>query len=198
MVRTEGRNRTKPSRLVIYNRVDKAGSSTLQTLILRLKKNLTECVLNGDAECALSQEYSHRRSGQNPEFFQPMTAFFCGHEPFCRRFNSRPALQKALQNLELKYSVVGVLETFRKSLSVFEAFVPEYFKNIGKLYDKARDKKVNQNPNHAQPPAAVRDILARRMTSDIELYMFAKQRLHLQFKRIRPRPQRRLTGSTAV
>ena len=282
LVWTRGENRTRRSRLVIYNRVDKCGSSTLQALFSRLslktgafkkyaskiywnrylnkssqeelvqflvkksnkfplvfdrhvsyiefarmntsrpiyinlvrdpvdrfislfyflrssrrkrnrnyytepiwlEKNLTACVLDGDPECDMRTEYRNHRPGGDAEFLQPMTAFFCGHEPTCREFNSRRALQKALYNLEQKYAVVGVLEEFKRSLQVLESFVPQYFRHIVSTYGTQKRKKINQNRGRPETPTAVQEALASRLSADIELYRFAKQRLYLQYKRI--------------
>ena len=45
-------------------------------------------------------------------------------------------------------------------------------------------KKINQNRGRPETPTAVQETLASRLSADIELYKFAKQRLYLQYKRI--------------
>ncbi|XP_043219557.1 heparan sulfate 2-O-sulfotransferase pipe-like isoform X2 [Amphibalanus amphitrite] len=144
-------------------------------------KSLNECVISGDPECAMTDTYLHKGPKGN-EVFHPMTSFFCGHEPVCREFNNRVALQRALENLEKKYAVVGILETLDRSLQVFQAFVPMYFRNAVKLFGKS---PLKSNTNQHEPAtAAVEEELASRLWADIELYRFAEQRLYLQYRSI--------------
>ncbi|XP_043193670.1 heparan sulfate 2-O-sulfotransferase pipe-like [Amphibalanus amphitrite] len=144
-------------------------------------KNLNECVMSGDPECAMTDTYHHEGPKGN-EVFHPMTSYFCGHEAVCREFNNRAALQRALENLEKKYAVVGILETLDRSLQVFQAFVPMYFRNAVKLFDKS---PLKSNTNQHEPAtAAVEEELASRLWADIELYRLAEQRLYLQYRSI--------------
>ncbi|XP_037069320.1 heparan sulfate 2-O-sulfotransferase pipe-like isoform X2 [Pollicipes pollicipes] len=237
LIKTTGANRTTASRLVVYNRVDKCGSTTMNRLLTRLSswkrrfskqsstqywkrylsqqgqanfvelltrmaaekpliydrhvsyidftrlhKNLTACVRGNDPECSISSQYRHP-GPFGDEFFQPMTSFFCGHEPLCREFNDRKALQKALQNLETNYAVVGILESFSQSLHVFEKYVPYFFQNIVKITRRAV-RKQNRNDGRPWTSPAVKAVLAGRLWADVELYSFASQRLYLQYRRI--------------
>ncbi|XP_037069321.1 heparan sulfate 2-O-sulfotransferase pipe-like isoform X3 [Pollicipes pollicipes] len=147
-----------------------------------LHKNLTACVRGNDPECSISSQYRHP-GPFGDEFFQPMTSFFCGHEPLCREFNDRKALQKALQNLETNYAVVGILESFSQSLHVFEKYVPYFFQNIVKITRRAV-RKQNRNDGRPWTSPAVKAVLAGRLWADVELYSFASQRLYLQYRRI--------------
>ena len=56
--------------------------------------------------------------------------FFCGNEPDCIEFNSARALKKAMAVVEEEFSVVGILENLPETFSVFEKYVPRFFKNI--------------------------------------------------------------------
>lgn len=147
-----------------------------------LQKNLTECVMNGDPECAMKSFHRHR-GPYGDEFFEPMVSYFCGHEPVCRDGGSLPALQKSLSNLEKHYSVVCVLEYLQLSLHVLEAYVPKFFRNVSALYWEGEVS----NRNWARPPtpAAVAEELRRRLAADQLLYAFARQKLFLQFRRAR-------------
>ena len=50
--------------------------------------------------------------------------YFCGSTPLCANTSSAAALQRAKENLEQRYSVVGVVEWFNASLSVLEEYLP--------------------------------------------------------------------------
>jgi len=59
--------------------------------------------------------------------------FCCSH---VRRspFNSEGALERAKRSVEQHYAVVGVLEDFNVTLTVFEHYVPRFFKGASDVY----------------------------------------------------------------
>lgn len=52
----------------------------------------------------------------------------------CRGFNTQYALQKAKENVERNYAVVGVLEDINTTLTVLEHYVPKFFKGAKEVY----------------------------------------------------------------
>ena len=54
--------------------------------------------------------------------------FFCGDSVDCRTVGSATALKQALQNVETKFVMVGVLEILDKSLEVMQCRMPKFFK----------------------------------------------------------------------
>ena len=52
----------------------------------------------------------------------------------CRGFNTDYALQKAKENVERHYAVVGVLEDLNTTLTVLEHYVPRFFKDAKHHY----------------------------------------------------------------
>ena len=46
--------------------------------------------------------------------------YFCGHLPVCRKFNNKIAFEIAISNVQNYYSVVGITEEMKKSLTVME------------------------------------------------------------------------------
>ena len=57
----------------------------------------------------------------------------------CVRFGSRRALLYAKRNVDLHYSVVGLVERMGASLKVMEAMLPAVFgRGVGGLYDRLR------------------------------------------------------------
>ena len=49
---------------------------------------------------------------------------------------SRWALDRAKQNVETWYPVVGVLEELRDTIDMLEIKVPEFFRNASEVYDR--------------------------------------------------------------
>lgn len=58
---------------------------------------------------------------------------FCGQDLACAEFNSEEVLQRAKENVEKFYPVVGVLENLNQSLTVMEHFMPQIFKGASKV-----------------------------------------------------------------
>jgi len=76
----------------------------------QLRKDFDTCVAEGDPECTYLEgdnvaKYTDHRS---------QVASFCGHERICAVFNGEEALQKAKENVERHYFVVGVMEEMNK------------------------------------------------------------------------------------
>ncbi len=53
---------------------------------------------------------------------------------FDREFNGEWAMQKAKQNVEKYYSVVGVLEEMDVTLKVLEKYIPRFFTGASQVY----------------------------------------------------------------
>ena len=106
-------------------------------------------------------------------------------KPECRIFGSRDALQLAKKNVEMYYSVVGVLEEMKKSLVVFEKFIPKFLGKSSMVYKAMMDadiEKVNINifqPSHL--PEFLSNNLMRNFTLEMDFYRFCKARLHKQY-----------------
>lgn len=49
-------------------------------------------------------------------------------------FNSEGALERAKRSVEQQYAVVGVLEDFNVTLTVFEHYIPRFFKGASDVY----------------------------------------------------------------
>ena len=85
--------------------------------IPELKKTLDECVLEGDPSCVYAK-------GQNV-FWEgsahySQISFFCGHDPeVCAIFENPAALARAKRNVEERFAVVGVNDSFSTSLNLW-------------------------------------------------------------------------------
>jgi hypothetical protein len=109
--------------------------------------------------------------------------------------------------VEQQYAVVGVLEDFNVTLTVFEHYIPRFFRGASNVYygkyffillillrvlviDKYSSKnmltgemglhKVNQNAFKPTVSEAVKDIVRQNFTREIEFYQFCRQRLYRQ------------------
>ena len=56
--------------------------------------------------------------------------FFCGDSVDCRTLGSPTSVQKAKENIEKHFVMVGVLEHIEESLAVMECKMPDYFKVV--------------------------------------------------------------------
>lgn len=70
--------------------------------------------------------------------------YFCMLSPF----NSEGALERAKRSVEKHYAVVGVLEDFNVTLTVFEHYIPKFFKGASNVYyGKLRLNKYSKQKN---------------------------------------------------
>ena len=109
-------------------------------------------------------------------FENPILNIIYKFRPGCADPDDRSALQRAKSNVELKYSVVGVVEQRNLSLSVMEAFMPRWFANI---FDHLDHRRWLANP-HPDTDEEVAAELRTRLNLDYEFYSFVVQRLQLQ------------------
>ncbi|XP_059620106.1 heparan sulfate 2-O-sulfotransferase pipe isoform X1 [Phlebotomus argentipes] len=144
-----------------------------------LRKDFETCVLNHDPECTFNYGETHEGIGDH----RRQTLFFCGHDEECTPFNTVGALERAKYAVESQYSVVGVLEDLNTTLSVFEAYIPRFFRGSKNIYWEEVNNFNKINRNAFKPPVSeeVKDIVRRNFTREIEFYQFCKQRLHKQF-----------------
>lgn len=108
--------------------------------------------------------------------------------------------------MEQRYAVVGVLEDFNVTLTVFEHYIPRFFKGATKVYYGIVNNvfcilhnnviynvtfsnmstgdmglhKVNHNAFKPTVSEAVKDIVRKNFTREIEFYQFCRQRLYRQ------------------
>ncbi|XP_042891350.1 heparan sulfate 2-O-sulfotransferase pipe-like [Penaeus japonicus] len=141
-----------------------------------LRKDYETCVLTGDREC------QYREGDERPDFAQ-LTEFFCGQDKKCTGFNTEYALQKAKENVEKHYAVVGVLEDLNTTLTVLEHYVPRFFRGAKDLYwnEVQRFSKVNRNIYKPPVPDRIKDIVRKNFTREIEFYEFCKRRMYMQY-----------------
>eukprot|EP00095_Tigriopus_kingsejongensis_P009155 maker-scaffold798_size95657-snap-gene-0.19 protein:Tk09155 transcript:maker-scaffold798_size95657-snap-gene-0.19-mRNA-1 annotation:"GK19630" len=143
-----------------------------------LRKDFDTCVLEGDSECVY-------QSGSNileHDDHRSQVMAFCGHDWFCTEFNSREALNRAKENVEKFYSVVGVLERMNDTLAVMEAELPAIFSGAQSTYYGAQEIKRKQMRNAYKLPVSekVMELVRANFTQEIEFYEFCRARLQKQ------------------
>jgi len=138
-----------------------------------MEKDFDVCVRSGDLECQVGG------GGQDMQL-----TYFCGSDLRCANSSDPMVLQVAKHNLENRFSVVGVVEHYNISVAVLESYLPAFFRGANKKLSLSSGSKKNVNP-HPEPKSNVREILRQRLKLDIEFYEFAKQRLLMQWNRIK-------------
>ena len=112
-------------------------------------------------------------------------AFFCGMHPDCNYFEGEKALQRAKDNVQKYYASVAVLEEMNKSLYVFENYIPRFFRNARKFYEKlmkeTKERGVNKNLYKPKMSKELRNQLMQNFTLEIDFYEFCKARLQKQY-----------------
>ena len=88
--------------------------------------------------------------------------------------------QIAKANVELKYSVVGIMEDFRSSLQVMAAMVPAFMGRIPWLQFGRRSLKVQDRVLFNSSM----EVLKRNMSLELDFYDFVRTRLYKQVKLI--------------
>jgi len=125
---------------------------------------------------------------------------------FCSRpFNTPGAIEKAKQNVERDFSVVGSWEDVNVTLTVLENYIPRFFKGSMEIYygnvplkllfrgaqkhlylplEPIRGlafKKQNLNPWKPKISERIKRIMRANFTQEYDFYYFCKQRLYRQY-----------------
>ena len=71
----------------------------------------------------------------SPKKDQPFQSYFCGQGKECVSYGSTKGLQRAKDNVERYYRLVGVLESMETTLKLMEILLPPVFaENISSVY----------------------------------------------------------------
>lgn len=139
------------------------------------EQTFEECVQRGGDGCSFVEGRPHRSL---------MVPYFCGQDPRCLVVQNSWALERARQNIERHFTVVGVLEDLDIALTLLEKRVPVFFRGATAIYHK-EGLHENRNLSGSSKVAPwVRDVLRRNLSLEYELYDFVRQRLHAQWRRL--------------
>ncbi|XP_059091459.1 heparan sulfate 2-O-sulfotransferase pipe-like [Tigriopus californicus] len=162
-----------------YNRNEKTYNKLMQKNSINVA-GLTESEWESNTadQCIekLLPECHFRIGTPRPENTIP---YFCGQEDECLLVGSKWAFNQAKHNLETWYTVVGVLEHFNLTLTVFEAFIPQFFRNVSALYPSLGEPHVNKNSHHTITEANRRTLMTN-LTLEMDFYEFVVQRFFAQ------------------
>lgn len=150
--------------------------------ILELKQTFEECVLNKYHECVFRPGQGVFSSHFGGAHYSQI-GFYCGHDMDCDEFGGRKGLNRAMQNVERHFAVVGVLEELDKSLEILENYVPRFFRDARKVHKSMHKAFQEKNKNIYKPktPGYIKDVLMANFSVEIEFYEFCKQRLERQY-----------------
>eukprot|EP00096_Caligus_rogercresseyi_P011298 TRINITY_DN4404_c0_g1_i1.p1 TRINITY_DN4404_c0_g1~~TRINITY_DN4404_c0_g1_i1.p1 ORF type:complete len:333 (+),score=63.69 TRINITY_DN4404_c0_g1_i1:29-1027(+) len=149
-----------------------------------LKRSFEDCVRKGIPECTYVKG-QYVLGGHNGGSHHSQISFFCGMHPDCHIFESIKAYDRAVENVEKYFAVVGVSEEFKKSLKILEAYVPRFFDKIDDVY---KNGKINVNRFKPLVEQEVWDTLTRNFTLEIKFYEYCKDRLNKQYLTILAKP----------
>ena len=104
----------------------------------------------------------------------------------CFQFNNPNAFEKAKNNIQHSYQVIGVLENINMTLKVLEVKMPEYFSDATDIYYQDVAVKSARNSNAGKPviSSKVKGLLEERFSNEIKFYNFCKERLLSQYNKI--------------
>ncbi|XP_049829942.1 uronyl 2-sulfotransferase-like [Schistocerca gregaria] len=139
-----------------------------------ISSNFDECVALQDPECTFE-------TGQPYDLTIP---YFCGHEEWCMQLNNRMALEKAKENVEHFFPVVGVLEELNATLASLESNLPYFFKGVQKMYFEEL-LQPHKNRNRKKPPEVAhktRKWLHSQLELEYEFYYWLRARLLTQIQ----------------
>ncbi|XP_038661201.1 uronyl 2-sulfotransferase a isoform X2 [Scyliorhinus canicula] len=130
--------------------------------------DINDCILENYPEC------------NNPRVFY-IIPYFCGQHPKCRD-PGEWALQKAKENLNENYLLVGILEELEDVLLLLERLLPHYFKDASAVYHSAEYRKLGNGTitvkKQVPSPEALK-VLYQRMRYEYNFYNYVKDEFHL-------------------
>ena len=130
-----------------------------------------ECVQKNYSEC------------QQPYIFQ-IIPFFCGHNARCTT-PSKWALEKAKQNVENNFPVLGYLENMTQFFDVVEHVWPQFFRNVKTIYsDIIKREGAHKTHGKVLPSKSSIAIMRKRLHFEYEFYYYVKERFDCLYSRL--------------
>ena len=129
----------------------------------------------------IEDQLYHMVDGSDVPYLQ--IPFYCGQDARCKQLNNDWALAKAIEHVQKRYIVVGLVEEFDKSLAVFENSLPQFFNRAVHLW-----QKYQPHANKGQLVQQITDemiiSIRQHLRNEIIFYDFLKKRLLSQFDQI--------------
>ncbi|XP_069462771.1 uronyl 2-sulfotransferase [Ambystoma mexicanum] len=130
--------------------------------------DINECILENYAECS------------NPRLFY-IIPYFCGQHPKCRE-PGEWAFERAKQNVNENFLLVGILEELEDVLLLLERYLPHYFKDVLSIYKNPDHRKLGNltvTVKKTIPSPDALQVLYQRLKYEYEFYHFVKDQFHL-------------------
>jgi len=130
----------------------------------------------------MARDVTQGRCAPHLEDTHMLTQFFCGHDPICRT-EDPAALSLAKSNIVEHYAVVGLTEDLPAFFTAAEHVLPAYFKGAPQIFKKFGEvyRKDTSTRKKGEASAHTRNILTERLSQDIQLYNWIKQRFYTTF-----------------
>ncbi|TRY61458.1 hypothetical protein TCAL_03166 [Tigriopus californicus] len=142
-----------------------------ETLENCFQKDIEDCVLSRDPECALP----HGREVHSSYSFT--IGYFCGSESFCRVMGSKKALDQAKRNAEQFFPVVGVVEDLHNTFAKLEEILPTYFTGVDLLFHHLSDIQKNEDREVVQIDEEPLEVLQQALSLEIDFYNHIRHKL---------------------
>ncbi|XP_078505391.1 uronyl 2-sulfotransferase isoform X1 [Lissotriton helveticus] len=130
--------------------------------------DINECILENYAECS------------NPRLFY-IIPYFCGQHPKCRE-PGEWAFERAKQNVNENFLLVGILEELEDVLLLLERYLPHYFKDVLSIYKNPEHRKLGNltvTVKKTIPSPEALQVLYQRMKYEYAFYHYVKDQFHL-------------------
>ena len=98
-------------------------------------------------------------------------------------------MEKAKENIEKSFLVVGTLEEMDKTIMVMECIMPEYMKGLVEMNQQTDIHKHSKHDKVIRIPLSMqaRKVMKARLSKEYELYEFVKNKLEEQFRECKRR-----------
>lgn len=125
---------------------------------------------------------TRRQECVNPKKLFMIIPYFCGNHPKCTEPSSW-ALNRAKQNVNKYYAIVGYVEEIDKFYELLEKTMPQYFDGLEKLYVENKEylKHTTSNTHTKVLSQTSRDFIKSRMGYEYDFYYFVKRKLQKQY-----------------
>ena len=137
------------------------------------KMSFEDCIKNKMKECT------------DPKTIFKILPYFCGSLPRCTE-PSTWVLERAKQNVERYYSLVGHVEELEKFYTVLEKTMPQYFRGLNTLYKKkgVRLKKETATKVKKTLSDSSREYLRSLLGLEYEFYAYIKKRFEDSYRKV--------------
>ncbi|XP_028653712.1 uronyl 2-sulfotransferase a [Erpetoichthys calabaricus] len=135
--------------------------------------DINVCILENYPECS------------NPRLFY-IIPYFCGQHPKCRE-PGEWALERAKQNVNENFLLIGILEELEDVLLLLERLLPHFFMDVVNIYknpDYRRIGNMTGTVKKQTPSLEALQALYQRMKYEYDFYYYIRDQFHLLKRKI--------------